>query len=316
MTVNLTGLGDPVAEAVDAAVESGHEESERTYLGASVIGEPCERKLWYAFRWAHEPERFVGRMLRLFRTGHHQEDLIIADLRRAGLEVSDRDPDTGEQWEYRAIGGHFRCHPDGFVTKVPGAPVARHGLEVKTHNAKSFAEIEKHGVEVAKPTHGAQMQMEMELGGAERCLYVAVNKNDESMRTERVKRDPARSLNLLAKAERIIKADAAPHRIKDDPDAWPCRACPALLVCHADVFARRNCRTCLHARPVIDGDAGEWTCTKFDTVLSDEAQREGCHAHRYLPTLVPGEIADVDAATEVVTYRLNCGTMWSDGAPQ
>ncbi len=42
----------------------------RKHLGASQIGHPCLRYLWYQFRWCAESKTsFDGRMLRLFETG-------------------------------------------------------------------------------------------------------------------------------------------------------------------------------------------------------------------------------------------------------
>jgi hypothetical protein len=314
--VDLSDLirpGDEIVKAIDAAVEHEHEEEaqERVYLGASVIGDPCERRLWYGFRWAHEPERFSGRMLRLFRNGHEKEAIIIADMRRAGMDVSDRDPATGDQWELSAIGGHFRCHPDGYVTGVPTAPVVRHLLEVKTHKAASFREVEKHGVEAAQPKHWAQMQVGCTLSGCTRWLYMPLNKDDEALAPERGKADPAAGARLLAKAERIITADAPPAKIRESAEDFPCRFCPAVGICHRGNPARRNCRTCLESSPVMDG-AGGWECALHGP-LDVEKQRAGCADHRYLPGLVAGELVDVDEADETLTYRMHDGSTWVDG---
>lgn len=321
----MTGVDLPppdhqIAEAIDRAVEAAHEETERTYLGGSVIGGPCERRLWYDFRWAWPPETFSGRMLRLFRNGHEKEARIVEDLRLAGMEVEDIDPSTGGQWAATAVGGHFRLHLDGIVRGVPTAPRTEHSLEVKTHNTKSFAELLKHGVAAAQPKHVAQMQVGMELRGLTRSLYVALNKDTEELYTERVRHDPEQAARLLAKAERIITADTAPDRIRDSADAYPCRLCHVREACHAGDQARRNCRTCLHSTPVIDGGGdGEWRCEKWGQTLSVEEQRAGCRAHRYLPSLVPGEIVDVDEADETITYDLGDlggeGSVWTDEGP-
>ena len=70
-------------EAIYAAYVEARQDKERNYLGASIIGDPCHRKLFYSFRWVSPPERFDGRMVRLFETGHREEALMIADLRHA-----------------------------------------------------------------------------------------------------------------------------------------------------------------------------------------------------------------------------------------
>ena len=55
-------------------------------LGASSIGEECLRKIWMDWRGYGSVE-FDGRMLRLFETGHLQEDRIVSDLKAAGYTV-------------------------------------------------------------------------------------------------------------------------------------------------------------------------------------------------------------------------------------
>ncbi|TLG71837.1 hypothetical protein [Methylocystis sp. B8] len=161
---------DSPTEAIYKAYVDSNDDEERTYLGASIIGEECESKLWYGFRWAMTPEQFDGRMLRLFQTGHHEEARMIDDLRRASLEVWDRDSDTGEQFGVSDVGGYFRGHADGFLVGVIEAPTTPHLFEAKTHNTKSFAKLKAEGVCKAKPLHYAQMQVYMHLMSLTRVL--------------------------------------------------------------------------------------------------------------------------------------------------
>jgi hypothetical protein len=303
----MPALPDPTTHtvgAIFAAYERDAERDERTYLGASVIGDECEFKLFLAFRWAVEPETFDGRKLRLFETGHREEGRLIQDLRRAGIDVWEIDPDTLQQWGVTAIGGHFRGHLDGIVARVPEAPSQRHVLECKSHNEKSFKDLVSKGVEASKPTHYAQMQTYMHLTGIQRALYLAVNKNTDEIYAERVAYDPAKAGAIIAKAERIILTDRAPARL--DAKDYRCGFCNAANVCRNGAFARRNCRTCLHASPVEGG----WQCEKHGTFLDVGAQRAGCGDHRYLPDLVPGEQIDVQGTS--IVYRTRTGT-WIDG---
>ena len=41
-----------------------------------------------------------------------------------------------------------------------------------------------------------------------------------------------------------------------------------------------------------------------------------CPAHLYLPALVPGEQVDADPEAETVTYRMQSGAIWVDGATE
>src|SRR5690606_8070485 len=109
----------------------------RAHLGGSVIGHPCRRYLWLSFRWAR-PASFPGRLLRLFQRGQLEEPVFVKELRQAGVEVWEVDPDTGRQIRIALFGGHFSGSMDGVALGLLEAPKTPHLLEFKTHNAKSF----------------------------------------------------------------------------------------------------------------------------------------------------------------------------------
>jgi len=303
----------PTIAAIEASVEAAEVRDFDHVVRGSSIGHACERHLWYRFRWAHLPETFDGRKLRLFHTGHVEEARMVAWLTAAGVKVEDVDPATGEQWEVVALDGHFKGHLDGQATGIIEAPVVAHLLECKTHNAKSFAQLKQHGVAIAKPEHVAQMQIYMHLKGLTRAFYLAKHKDTDELHAERVPYDAAQALALLAKAERIAKANEAPARVSDDPNYFLCRAfnCASYDICHQPGFALRNCRTCLHSDTAIDGG---WYCHRHDRALSIDDQRAGCPNHLYLPSLVHGEQIDSDEKAETVTYTLPDGSEWTDGA--
>jgi hypothetical protein len=277
----------------------------------STMGNECDRALWYSFRWAHEPERLDGRKLRLFETGHREEARMLDDLELAGITVHRVDPATGQQWALSALGGHLRGHMDGQGEGFEEAQKARHVLEFKTHNEKSFKALVKDGVQKAKPGHYAQMQIYMHFSGLQRAFYMAVNKNTDEIHTERVEYEAQSAIVLVARAERIIQSDWAPSRLHDDPTAkmaWVCNYCPAFQQCHGGQFAPRNCRTCLYSSPVEGG----WQCQKHGAI-DDETQRLGCSLHLFIPDLVPGEQIDADTHANTVTYRMKDGAEWIDG---
>jgi hypothetical protein len=233
-------LKSATAQAIDAASADAQTPRHSRRLGGSAIGNDCNRAIWYQFRWAYPPERFDGRMLRLFDTGHMYEDRLLRAMERAGITIS------GQQDEGDAIGGHFIAKIDGRAYRVPEAPKTEHLVECKTHNDKSFKALEKNGVAKHKPAHMAQMQVYMHVLGLTRALYVAANKNDDAIYVERVDYDVAAATDLMLKAERIIRADRPPAKLHEDPAskaAWACNYCVAAPQCHFKAFAERNCRT-------------------------------------------------------------------------
>lgn len=297
--------------AIWAGWEREADRTPRTYLGASVLGDPCELKLWREFRWAHAPEVHSGRMLRLFETGNVEEDRLVADLRRAGMHVDAVDPETGRQYRITFAGGHGGGHTDGEVEGVPEAPKTRHLLECKTHNHKSFTALKRLGVAAHKPMHYAQMQAYMHHRGLARALYLALNKNDSELYSERVEYDASYAIALMVKAERIVTSDRAPT----------CNCAGWLLKAGYGCAANRgpnlrNCRTCLHATAHLDGEA-RWSCSHPAHAgdLTVEDQRAGCADHRYLPDLIAGTQVDFDEATGAVVYEMADGSAWVDGGP-
>ena len=303
----------PTIAAIDAAVEAAEERDFDHVVRGSSIGHKCERHLWYRFRWAHQPEAFNGRKLRLFHTGHAEEARMIEWLDMAGVHVDAVDPETGDQWEVVALDGHFKGHLDGIIHGLIEAPKTAHLLECKTHNAKSFTQLVKIGVAASKPEHVAQMQVYMHLKGLTRAFYLAKHKDTDELYGERIHYDAAHATALLAKAERIKEAHDAPSRISDDPSYYLCKAfnCASYDVCHDGAFAIRNCRTCLHASPSA---CGFWHCSRHCRSLTLDDQKAGCANHLYLPSLVPGEQIDADEKSETVTYRMRDGGTWVDGA--
>lgn len=299
----------PTVDAIYQWHESRQSSGGRGHLGASQIGAPCERALWYQFRWAYKV-RHAGRLLRLFETGQLAEQRFVAELRAVGVEVHEINPDTGAQFSVSAVKGHFGGSMDGVALGILEAPKTWHVVEMKTHSEKSFSDLKKNGVEKSKPEHFSQCQIYMHLAGLERAFYIAVNKNTDELYSERLHHDEAAALRLLAKASRIIDAAEPPSRISEDPAFYLCRWCSYHDICHGTEFAARNCRTCLHSTPV---DQGQWDCARWGKVLTDQEQREGCPTHLYIPALVFGN--QVDAAEDGVKYEMPDGSEWWDGVP-
>jgi hypothetical protein len=295
----------PTREAIFAAYEADARQGFRLHLGASLIGKPCERALWYDFRWTTVAQH-PGRLLRLFETGQLEEARIVRNLRRIGATVLEVDPETGRQWRVEAHGGHFGGSLDAVALNLLEAPRTWHVLEFKTHASKSFVELVAQGVRRAKPQHFAQMQIYLRLTTLTRAMYLAVNKNNDDLYVERVEIDADYADRLLAKAGRIIFAARPLDRVSEDPAWYECRMCDHAEVCRGEAAAAVNCRTCLASTPVEGG----WRCERHERLLSEADQRAGCDHHLYLPDLVLGE--QIDAGTDWVSYQLPGGGVWCD----
>ena len=314
-----TEVSDPVAAAIYGHYKLVYgAEKPRGYLGASSIGKPCSRALWYGFRLSKQPS-FDGRMYRLFQSGHLQEPRVVADLRAIGCTVYDLDPATGKQWSFTepATGHHLKGNADGVVLGVPQAPKAAHILEIKTSGTKAFSELKKHGVEQAKPEHFAQMQIYMHWtiarygeDGCRRALYVCVNKDTDEIHTERIEYSKATAQSIVDKARAIILSQEPPQRISNDASWNECKWCDYSDICHGSAVPAPTCRSCAHVTPEMDGDA-RWTCAKYRKDLKFETQLGGCESHRYIPAVI-GFAKAVDSDGDAVVYEMD-GKRLSNG---
>lgn len=278
------------ATLIDAHHES-HQEPPRPHLGASLLGHYCDRHLWLSFRWAR-PERFPGRILRLFRRGHNEERTIISDLRAIGIDVKS----TNGIQDRVDFGNHVSGSMDGIaLSGVPEAPKSRHVLEFKTHSKKSFDDLEKNGLEKSKPQHFAQCQVYMLGSKIDRALYVAVCKDDDRYYTERVKLDKDLAQKYIDRGHRIVSEPGLPPPISTDETWYQCRFCNYHEFCFKGALPEVNCRTCAHSTPLSDST---WRCERHDADgIPVEYQRTGCDNHAIHPDLVPWEM-DQNASSE------------------
>ena len=289
---------------IDKAWHDAQPSNHRAHLGASIIGRECSRELWYTFHWVTD-QKHDGRLLRLFNRGQEEERRFVRDLRMAGIEVCEHDPSTGRQFEWSEFGGHFGGSGDGLGINIPPAESKQHVIEMKTHGDKSFQKLAADGVQESKPEHYVQMQMYMHWSGLERALYLAVNKNDDTLHSERVKYDRVVALEHIQKARDIIASDTPPVRVRENPEHYYCaHFCDHRNTCHGTKVAAANCRTCVSSSPAPDGT---WNCSHFDTTISEDTQRKGgeCPAHLFIPDLVPfADAVDADEAARTIKYKL------------
>lgn len=225
----LTALIDAGMQQIRAA------QPRRSYLGASRLGAACERQLQYEFACAPvDPGRETdGRLLRVFERGHVMEDCMAAWLRAAGFDLCTRD-DAGKQWGFSALDGRLQGHVDGVLVAGPdlgpgfGYPAL---WEHKALSAKSWRELEKHRLAVAKPIYAAQVAIYQAYLGlhAQPALFTAVNADTMEIYAERVPFDAALAQRMSDRAVKVITATEAGEllpRAFADPTHVECRMCP------------------------------------------------------------------------------------------
>lgn len=262
-----------IVERIYKAIQQNESKPFRlSRIGSSGIGKECLREVWYSWR-GYSNEVFDGRMQRLFKTGHLQEDRIVADLKLAGYNVWEKDPTTDEQWTYSDDTGHFVVKLDGVIKGIEGAEKTPHVLEIKTHNKKSFGAVQKSGVEKSKPEHYDQMHCGMMFSGLHRAFYVALCKDDERFHVERIVFDQQHANRLQHKLSVLVRATIPPTPISDKPDSFECKWCKHRKVCKGGELPIRTCRSCEYAEAI---HGGAWVCTLLKNVLTQEDQLKAC----------------------------------------
>ena len=267
------------AELIDLWHEEHEDDRPRPYMGISMIGHECPRYLWLKFRWAVR-EKFPGRMLRLFRRGQLEEQQFTDDLKRIGCVVTH----TGDDQFEVSFGGWVKGHLDGIIEcGLPEAPKKRHVLECKTHNDRSFQELKKKGVKVAKPMHWAQMQCYMIGLKTDRALYMAVNKNDDELYCERVYLERSEAQDIIRRGEDIAVDSLMPLPLSQDPTYFKCKMCPCWEFCHYTHQTKElNCRTCRYFAPDENGRA---MCSLYRIEIPYENQLMACTEYKVHPDL-------------------------------
>ena len=244
----------------------------RGHMGASGIGDSCPRKIWYGFRWVNGTEEKASpRIIRLWQRGDIEEFRFVALLRLAGIQVFAQD-EKGKQYGFKE--NFFGGSTDGVALGVPDLPPNLPTLlEFKTHNDKSFTKLTNSGVAIAKPEHWVQMITyidKLKLGAA---LYLAVNKNDDTIYGEIIMPDPLAAKRYNDRAVFLIQTNEPPPRIHDDPTWFQCRFCDMHAVCHMKQEPARSCRTCEHGNA---GKNGMWACNLREEYRDLEEQLAGC----------------------------------------
>jgi len=229
----------PTIAAVKAAAVASQSKERRDYLGASQLGNPCARAIWYEYH-GYEREPFDAETLFNFEDGHRTEELVIKRFKALPfIQIWDVDA-AGKQWGFSAFGGKLKGHLDGVILGLVQAPKTPHVFEVKACNAKKYAELakavadygEKQALEKWNATYFAQAQLYCHFMLLDRHYLVAAMAGGRDMMAIRTEYQPEVAERLVDKAEKILQATSEPARVSDKPDFYLCRWCAFAKVCH------------------------------------------------------------------------------------
>jgi hypothetical protein len=280
-----TALAKRILEEIDEYCVRAYDGGHRSHLGASLIGRECKRYLWYVFRWCLH-EKTTGRQQRLFNRGHREEARFIEWLEGIGFKVwfENRDEAPNEKGEYPQyrisdVMGHFGGSLDGIAVLPERYGIAEPVLlEFKTNGTGAgFNKLADDGMPIAKPEHFAQTSTYGKKYNFRYCVYLNINKNDDSLHVEVVKLNHNLGEQMITKAEQIITTQKPPARLSDNPTFHKCGYCAMKDICHKGAVPEANCRSCAFARPV---ENAEWFCEVHNGNIPKDFIPKACPSYK------------------------------------
>ena len=265
---------------IDEWSEREFNDGHRTHLGASQIGKPCSRELWYIFRWAKKSDfgattnRSAGQTLRLLQRGHREEYNIIEYLEGIGCNF---DFALDKQARISDIGGHFGGSLDGIGTLPTRYGIAEKILfEFKTANQNSFNAMKRQGVKLSKPVHWSQMCVYGLRRELRYALYLVVHKDTDELYMDLLELDWEHGKSMIDKAGMVITSPLPLARIAENHTSFECQFCNFKQICHHGEAMEKNCRTCVNVEPANDA---KWICKIAAQEIPENVIPVGCPSY-------------------------------------
>lgn len=193
-------------------------ETQRDYIGASLIGSPCYRQIWYAFN-GHEGLPTSPKLKRTFEIGNRLEGMVIRLLKDAGKEVIEPDEMNHHLLQFDKDLSYFKGHADAILSDPEAI------LEVKTANDSSFNGFKNQGLQRWSPRYYSQIQSYMGMSGIEQGYLICLNKDTSELHDECVTFDVDYYERLKEKARIVHDAEVEPPRVNPSPFYFLCRMC-------------------------------------------------------------------------------------------
>jgi hypothetical protein len=217
--------GEPINIALNALIDASVvAETTRGYLGASVVGHECLRRI--QFDWMCDPEH-PARLRDIFRRGHYFEQRTGEHFIRAGFKFA-----PGDRLRFAALEGMLSGHADGvFIDGPKIRDIAYPCLwEHKAINAKGWRALDRDGLEKAYPQYAAQISLYQHFLGVEEnpAIFSAVNADSCERLHLLIPYDAGRARATIMRAETVIAATRAGElmpRFTADRNNWRCRLC-------------------------------------------------------------------------------------------
>lgn len=217
-----------VREIEKAQMKEIKKEKFRNYIGGSILGSECDRKIQYNLTHPHlrilpEPGK-----QRIFDMGNIIESYLGKLLRIARFDLITEKSD-GEQYSFKMANGKIQGHVDGILRGGPKIMSYPALVEFKSAKHSSFQKFKKNGVASENQQYFAQVQMYQKcMNITNDALWMVMNKDNSEIYAELIPHHPSFAESLIDKADRILQAtdnDMLCDRGYLDKNNWHCKFC-------------------------------------------------------------------------------------------
>ena len=216
-----TGINDAIEQAATAAAT----QLERPYLGASIVGHECLRRIQYD--WWCRPV-LTARTREVFDRGHYFEERARQRLIASGFKFA-----PPEALAFTAVDGALRGHADGIIIHGPQLPgvylIYPLIWEHKCLKAENWRAVERDGLAKKHSYYLAQVVLyQSYLDVSNPALFTVTNADTCEWLHFLIPFDAECAQEWSDRAANIIAATRASEllpRAYDKPDDWHCRAC-------------------------------------------------------------------------------------------
>jgi CRISPR/Cas system-associated exonuclease Cas4 (RecB family) len=291
---------DQTLADIDRALEYEQKlESPRNYLGASIIGDECWRKVFYDFKNCRIREiKCTG--IKAIQDGFACELIMANRLKKLPyITLYTEDPQNPKQQiGIESLLGHLRGHLDGMIKGILEAPLTWHVWESKAVNEKKWDEFvkiraehgEKQALQLWDQCYYAQAQIYMHFTRTERHYITVMTPGGRGHVSARTEYNRKYAEMLIDKARQIIFDDEnLPSRLSDNREFYKCKWCQFQTICHDGDFSDINCKTCRY-RKCVENGANK--CLLTETIIEPTKIGLACKNHIYNPALVQAKFIE------------------------
>ncbi len=220
MNISLTTL-------INNAIKHQQKDEPRDYIGASSIGHPCLRSIWYGY---HGTEyQATERLNTTFEIGKRLETMLLDYLDMTSIKVVR--PTIENHWLrcYCKELPRFAGHMDAMLI-LPGGEIVV--IDIKSAKNSEFQKFKKHGLQRWHDSYYAQLQAYMGMTGHKRAVLLVINKDTSELHEEWVDYDEIYYMSLVEKARTVAGSLEIPDRVNRNATFWLCQMCGYKGVCH------------------------------------------------------------------------------------